>query len=71
MCLMRDRGDTTVKTPARSEEGVTVDPIDPNPGGQGSRAANRNRTNNVRSSSNPNSGASRAKAAAKSKNSRK
>ena len=63
--------DNTVKTPARSEEGIQVDPIDPNPGGQGSRAANRNRVGNVRSSSNPNSGKSRAQSAARSRNSRK
>ena len=29
--------DNTVKTPARSEEGVTVDPINPNPGRRSSR----------------------------------
>ena len=71
MCIMgRDEGNT-VKTPAHSEDGVTVDPINPNPGGQGSRAANRNRVGNVRSRSNPKSGASRAKAAAKSRRSSK
>ena len=36
MCIMgRDDGNT-VKTPARSEEGVQVDPINPNPGQSGS-----------------------------------
>ena len=38
MCIMgRDDGNT-VKTPARPEDGVTVDPIDPNPG---RRSSNR------------------------------
>jgi len=60
MCLPRDKGDTTVKTPARPEDGVTVDPIDPNPGRQSS-----NRTSGGRKgASNPNSGASKAKARA-------
>ena len=33
---MDRNNDNTVKTPARSEDGVTVDPIDPNPGRQSS-----------------------------------
>ena len=36
MCLMNRNNDNTVKTPARSEEGIQVDPIDPNPGRQSS-----------------------------------
>ena len=33
---MNRNNDNTVKTPARSEEGIQVDPIDPNPGQSGS-----------------------------------
>ena len=33
---MDRNNDNTVKTPARPEDGVTVDPIDPNPGRQSS-----------------------------------
>jgi len=36
MCIMDRNNDNTVKTPARPEDGVTVDPIDPNPGRQSS-----------------------------------
>ena len=61
MCLMRDKGDTTVKTPARSEDGVTVDPIDPNPY---RRQSSGNTSGGRKGASNPNSGASRAKARA-------
>ena len=44
MCIMGRDNDNTVKTPARPEDGVSVDPIDPNPGRQSSNKTSRNRT---------------------------
>ena len=64
MCIMgRDEGNT-VKTPARSEEGVQVDPIDPN---SYRRQSSGNRSGGRKGASHPKSGASQAKARAKAK----
>ena len=60
---MDRNNDNTVKTPARSEDGVTVDPIDPNPGRQSSGRTSGGR----KGASNPNSGASRARSRSRGK----
>ena len=50
MCIMgRDDGNT-VKTPARPEDGVSVDPIDPNTGRRSSNRTGNNKTKSGRGS---------------------